>query len=104
MIEDVYRFRFRRGSGFHARFIASAPASSERAVQRGEPYVGFAWNLRAMIYTSDMRIRNTVCTLRGSTEETGYCDRAESVAPACELRENNNTLTTIRVKHNEARL
>jgi hypothetical protein len=40
----------------------------------------------------------------GSTEETGESDRAESVAPACELRENNNTLTTIRVKQDEARL
>jgi hypothetical protein len=40
----------------------------------------------------------------GSTEETGFSDRAESVALACELRENNNTLTTIRVKHGEARL
>jgi hypothetical protein len=56
-----------------------------------------------MIYTPDM-IRNTVCMLHGSIEETGNSDRAESVALACELRENNNTLTTIRVKHNEARL
>jgi len=31
-------------------------------------------------------------------------DRAESIAPACKLRENNKTLTTIRVKHGEARL
>jgi hypothetical protein len=52
-----------------------------------------------MIYTSDMSIRNTVCMLHGSTEETGYSDRAERVAPTCELRENNNTFTTIRVKH-----
>jgi hypothetical protein len=51
----------------------------------------------------DMSIRNTVCTLHGSTEETGYSARAESVAPAYELRENNNTLTTIRVKQDEAR-
>jgi hypothetical protein len=51
-----------------------------------------------------MRIHNTVCTLHGLTEETGYSDRAESIAPACELRENNNTLTTIRVKQDEARL
>jgi hypothetical protein len=72
--------------------------------QRGEPYVGFACVLCAMIYTSDMSIRNTVCMLHGSTEETGYSDRAESVAPACELRENNNSLMTIRVKHGEARL
>jgi hypothetical protein len=73
------------------------------AFERGEPYVGFAWVLRAMIYTPDMSIRNTVCMLRGSTEETGYSDRAESIAPACELRENNNSLM-IRVKHCEARL
>jgi hypothetical protein len=82
----------------------SAPASSERAFLRGEPYVGFAWVLRAMIYTSDMSISNTVRLLHGSTEEAGYSDRAESVAPACELRENNNTLATIRIKHGEARL
>jgi hypothetical protein len=42
--------------------------------------------------------------LHGSTEETGYSDRAEGIAPACELRENNNSLTTIRIKHGEARL
>jgi hypothetical protein len=42
--------------------------------------------------------------LHGSTEETGYSDRAESIAPACELRENNNSLTTIRIKYGEARL
>jgi hypothetical protein len=57
-----------------------------------------------MIYASEMSIRNTVCMLHGSKEETGYSDRAESVAPACELRENKNTLTTIRIKHGEARL
>jgi hypothetical protein len=74
------------------------------AFLRGEPYVGFAWVLRAMIYTSDMSIRNTVCMLHGSKVETRYSDRAESVAPTCELRENNNTLTTIRVKHGEAQL
>jgi hypothetical protein len=55
-----------------------------------------------MIYTSDMSIRNTVCMLHGSKEEIGYSDRAESVVPACELRENNSTLTTIRVKQDEA--
>ncbi len=33
----------------------------------------------------------------------GQC-AAESVAPACELYENNNTLTTVRFKHGEARL
>jgi hypothetical protein len=71
---------------------------------RGEPYVGLAWVLPAMIYTSDISIRNTACMLHGSTEGTGYCDRAESVAPACELRENNSTLMTTRVKHGEARL
>jgi hypothetical protein len=42
--------------------------------------------------------------LHGSKEETGHSDRAESVAPTCELRENNNTLTTIRVKQGEAPL
>jgi hypothetical protein len=42
--------------------------------------------------------------LRGSKEETGYSGRAESVVPACELRENNNTLTTIRIKQDGARL
>jgi hypothetical protein len=57
-----------------------------------------------MIYTSDMSIRNTVCMLHGSKEETGYSDRAGSVAPACEPRENNSTLTTIRIKQDEARL
>jgi hypothetical protein len=57
-----------------------------------------------MIYTSDMSIHNTVCMPHGSTEETGYSDRAESVAPACELRENNSSLTTNRVKHGEAGL
>ena len=57
-----------------------------------------------MIYTSDMSIRNTVCMLHGSKEETGYSDRAERVAPACEFHENNNTLTTVRFKHGEARL
>jgi hypothetical protein len=57
-----------------------------------------------MICTSDMSVRNTVCMPRGSKEETGYSDRAESVAPACELRENNNKLTTIWVKHGETRL
>ena len=82
----------------------SAPASSERAFQRSEPYAGFAWVLRAMIYVSDMSIRNTICGLHGSTEETGYSDRAESIAPACELGENNNSLMTIRVKHGGARL
>ncbi|MDB6009291.1 MAG: hypothetical protein JWL65_1541, partial [Gammaproteobacteria bacterium] len=65
-------------------------------------YVGFAWVVRTMIYTSDMSIRNTGCLLHGSKEETGYSDRAESVAPACELRENNNRLTTIRIKQDEA--
>jgi hypothetical protein len=48
--------------------------------------------------------RDTVFMLHGSTEETGCSDRAESVALACELRENNNTLTTIRFKHGEVRL
>jgi Uma2 family endonuclease len=43
-----------------------------------------------------MSIRNTVCMLHGSTEETGYSDRAESIAPACELRENNNMIMRIR--------
>jgi len=57
-----------------------------------------------MIYTSDMSIRNTFCMLHGSKGETEYSDRAESVAPACELRENNTNLTTIRIKHGEARL
>jgi hypothetical protein len=57
-----------------------------------------------MIYTPDMSIRNTVCMLHGSTEEAGYSERAESVVSECELRENNNTLTTIRVKHGEAQL
>ena len=57
-----------------------------------------------MIYTSDMSIRNTVCMLHASKEETGYSDRAESVAPVCELRENNNKLTTIRIKQDDARL
>jgi hypothetical protein len=57
-----------------------------------------------MIYTSDMSIRNTVCVLHGSKEETGYSDRAVSVAPTCELRENNSTLTTIRIRQDEARL
>ena len=57
-----------------------------------------------MIYTSDMSVRNTVCMPHGSKEETGYSGRPESVAPACELRENNNTLTTIQVKHDEAQL
>jgi hypothetical protein len=57
-----------------------------------------------MIYTSDMSVRNTVCMSHGSKEETGYSDRTESVAPACEVRENNNTLTTIWIKHSEARL
>jgi hypothetical protein len=78
--------------------------SSERVFQRGEPYVRFAWVLRSMIYTSDMRARNTVCMLHGSTEETGNSARAENVAPACELRENNNMPVTTRVKHSEARL
>jgi hypothetical protein len=31
-----------------------------RAFQRGDPYVGFAWNLRVMIYTADARVRYTV--------------------------------------------
>jgi hypothetical protein len=57
-----------------------------------------------MICTPDMCIRDPVCMLHGSTEETGYSDRAESVARTCELRENNNTLATIRIKHDEARL
>ena len=57
-----------------------------------------------MIYTSDMSIRNTVCMLTDQRKETGDYDRAESVASACELRKNNNTLTTIRIKHGEARL
>ena len=80
------------------------PASSERAFPRGEPYVGFACVLRALIYTSDMSMRNTVRMLHGSREETGYSDHAESIAPACEPRENNNSLTTIRIKYGEARL
>jgi hypothetical protein len=71
---------------------------------RGEPHVGFAWVLRVMIYGPDMSIRNTLCMLHGLTEETGYSDRAESVAPATELRENDNTFTTIPDKHGEARL
>ena len=58
--------------------------------------------MRTMIYTSDMSIRNTVCMLHGSKEETGYSDRTQSVALACELRENNSTLTAIRVKQDEA--
>jgi hypothetical protein len=57
-----------------------------------------------MNYTSDMSVRNTVCMPHGSKEETGYSDRPESVAAACELRENNSTLTTIRVKQDEAGL
>ena len=57
-----------------------------------------------MIYTSDMSIRNTVCMLHGSKEETEFSDRAGSVVPACELRENNSTLTTIRIKQDEAQL
>ena len=57
-----------------------------------------------MIYASDMSVRNTGCMLHGSKEETGHSDRAESVATACELRENNNTLTTIWIKHRETRL
>jgi hypothetical protein len=57
-----------------------------------------------MIYASDMSICNTVCMLHGSMEETGYFDRAESVASACELRENNNKLTRIRIKQDEALL
>ena len=57
-----------------------------------------------MIYTPDMSIRDTVCMLHGSKEETGYSDRAVSVAPECELRETNNTLTTIWIKQDEAPL
>jgi hypothetical protein len=71
---------------------------------RDEPYVGFAWVLRTMIYTSDMSVRSTVCIPHGSKEETGNFDRVESVASACERRENNNKLTTIRLKRGEARL
>jgi hypothetical protein len=59
---------------------------------------------RTVIYTSDMSVRNTVCMQHGSKDETGYSDRAESVAPACELRENSYKLTTIRIKQDEARL
>lgn len=59
---------------------------------------------RVMIYTPVMSIRNTICMLLGSMEETEYADRAESVASECELREDNNMLTTIPVKHGEARL
>ena len=44
------------------------------------PHIGFAWALRAMIYAPDMSIRETVCMLHGSTQETEYSDRAESVA------------------------
>ena len=29
-----------------------------RAFQRGEIYVGFAWNFRVMIYTSDVSVRD----------------------------------------------
>jgi hypothetical protein len=57
-----------------------------------------------MICTPDMSIRDAVCMLHRSTEKTGSSVRAESVAPTCELRENNNTVTTIQVKHGEARL
>jgi redox-sensitive bicupin YhaK (pirin superfamily) len=31
-----------------------------RACQRGKLYVGFAWNLRVMTYTSDVSVRDTV--------------------------------------------
>ena len=74
------------------------------AFQRGELDVGFAWALRAVIYTSDMSVVTPVFMRHGLTEATGVSDSAASVALACELRENNNTLTTIRFKHDEARL
>ena len=75
-----------------------------RAFKRGEPHVGLAWVLREVIHTPDMSVRDTVCMLHRLTGETGYSDRAESVAPTCELRENNNTPPTIRFKHGEARI
>jgi AraC-like DNA-binding protein len=31
-----------------------------RAFQRGELYVGFAWNFRVMIYPSDVSVRDAV--------------------------------------------
>jgi hypothetical protein len=72
--------------------------------QRGEPDVGFAWVLRVIIYTSDTSVRNTVCIPHGSKAKTGYSGHAESVAPARELRENNNRLMRVRIKHDEAQL
>jgi len=78
----------------------SATMTGDDAFERGEPHVGFAWVLRAMIYTLDTSIHDPVCMPHGSTKS----DRAASVAPPFELGENNRTRTTIRVKQGDERL
>jgi hypothetical protein len=91
---------------FRGWYPHTAGGESQRTAvdpKRGEPHVGFAWVLHVMIYTSDMSVRDTsvCCTERQKKQEF---ERAESVASACGLRENNNTLPAIRVKHGKARL
>jgi hypothetical protein len=71
---------------------------------RDELHAGFAWELRVMIFTADVGIRETFRMPHGSAEEGGCFERSDSVASACKLRENNSTLVTIQVKHNGARL
>ena len=76
--------------GDHDIVHCDRPTSSERPFRRGETYVGFAWVLRVRRDAGHEHLQRFAA--------------AESVAPACELRENSDTLKTIRIKHGEARI
>jgi hypothetical protein len=61
--------------------------------------VGFAWDLCAVIWTSEVSVGNVSCVPHESTEEAGSLRIVERVASMCELRENNNSLLAIWIKH-----
>jgi hypothetical protein len=69
--------------------VARTQCSLERAFRRGESDVGFAWCSARDGLRVAVRIPNVARV------------PAESIVSACELREINNTLTTIPIKQGE---
>jgi len=80
-----------------------ATASPKRLFHRGEPHAGLAWVPRAVIHTLNMTSATRLYAAQ-IDKINSIPAPAERIAPACGLRKNNTTLTTIRFKHREPRL